>query len=53
MRFEPARPADEVCGPARMRLLRRLGTGVILAFCAKGIVTTGLLAYALFKLSGN
>lgn len=53
MRFEPARPADEVCGPPRMQVLRRLGIGVVLAFCAKGIVTSGLIAYALFKISGN
>ena len=53
MRFDPLRPADDVCGPPRTQLLRRFGIGVIVAFCAKGVVTSGLIAYALLKLSGN
>ncbi len=53
MRFEPARPANELCGPSRPQFLRRFGLGVILAFTLKGLVTGSLLVAALLQLAGD
>ena len=51
--FQPARPAEELCGPARRAQgLRRLGLGMLLAFTLKGLVTTSLMVLALLQLTG-
>ena len=54
--FRPARPADELCGPARGRHeggWRRLGFGVLLAFTLKGLLTGSLMLAAVLQLTGD
>ena len=51
--FMPARPADEVCGPARRGRFRRLGIGLVLAFTLKGLASGSLILVALLQLTGD
>jgi len=52
--FRPARPADELCGPApKSPGWRRLGFGVLLAFTLKGLLTGSLMLAAVLQLTGD
>ena len=52
--FRPARPAEELCGPAsRVPGWRRLGFGVLLAFTLKGLLTGSLMLAAVLQLTGD